>query len=224
MGPGEFSDDKAQATSYRGEIAAHCNITERLSEEFSEEAPCPVVVPCSAQARLCDCKKEMQQMVTKSRDLPNQTDSEDHLTKAKRWLERNKAERLEKKSKVDSRPILSDIQNQIEPDENLTAAKRWFEQNKAERLETKKASAPYILRLDEIASNASLKRTIDHEVDKFGKYWETLRNRREFQSSLRRAASFTKMKLGEMEEPANIKVTWKMGKEAVILGIEGVRG
>jgi len=32
------------------------------------------------------------------------------------------------------------------------------------------------------------------------------------------------MKRGEREEPANIKVTWKMGKDVVILGIEGMYG
>jgi len=267
--PGKLSDDKAQATTYRGESECHCDIIEKPSEEqvraasteaplkrhsnqsssrlrhkhvevnlndseievedaLPEEAPRPVVVPRSEQARLCDCKEEMLQMVAKSRDLdvPNQTNSEEHLAKAKRWLERNKAERLEKKSKVDSRPRLPDIQNQTEPEENLTAAKRWFEQNKAERLEKKKASPPIILKLDELVSHASLKRTIDDEVDKFGKYWEALRNRREFQSILRKAisSSLTNIKRGEREEPANIQVSWKVGKEVWILGIEGMYG
>merc|ERR1712137_1042054 len=42
----------------------------------------------------------LQEAMAQSRDvdISDQTETEDHLTKAKRWLERNKAERLEKKA------------------------------------------------------------------------------------------------------------------------------
>merc|ERR1712007_97484 len=183
-----------------------------------------------------DRKEEMQQTLPKLRelDVPNQMEPEDHLTRAKRWLERNKAERsgMEKSfpgEKVDSRPRFFDVSTQAEPEESLSDAKRWLEENKAERLRKKKASPPIMLRFNEVPSHASLKRTIDHEVDKFAKYWEALRNQRELQSSLRWAgsSSFPKMKRGGWEEPADMKVTWKVRNEASILltlGIEHMHG
>jgi len=190
----------------------------------------------SNRAGLRDRKEEIQQTVPKSRelDVPNQMEPEDHLTRAKRWLERNKAERLgaEKSfpgERVDSRPRLSEVPTQAEPEESLTDAKRWLEENKAERLRKKKASPPIMLKFNEVPSHASLKRSIDHEVDKFAKYWEALRNQRELQSSLRWAgsSSFPKMKRGGWEEPANMKVTWEVRNEAAILwtlGIEHMHG
>lgn len=189
----------------------------------------------SNRAGLRDHKEEMQ-IVPKSRelDVPNQREPEDHLTRAKRWLERNRAERLgaEKSfpgERVDSRPRLSEVPTQAEPEESLTDAKRWLEENKAERLRKKKASPPIILKFNEVPSHASLKRSIDHEVDKFAKYWQALRNQRELQSSLRWAdsSSFPKMKRGGWEEPANMKVTWEVRNEAAILwtlGIEHMHG
>lgn len=189
------------------------------------------VYQSSNRPGLRDRKEEMQQTVPKSRelDVPNQMDPEDHLTRAKRWLERNKAERLgaEKSfpgERVDSRPRLSDVPTQAEPEESLTDAKRWLEENKAERLRKNKSSPPIILKFNEVPSHASLKRTIDQEIDKFAKYWEALRNQRELQSSLRWAgsSSFPKMKRGGWEEPANMKVAWEVRNEAAILWTFGV--
>lgn len=192
----------------------------------------------STRAGLRDRKEEMQQTVPKSRelDVPNQMEPEDHLTRAKRWLECNKAERERLGAetsfpgeRVDSRPRLSEVPTQAEPEESLTDAKRWLEENKAERLRKKKAPPPIMLKFNEVPSHASLKRSIDHEVDKFAKYWEALRNQRELQSSLRWAgsSSFPKMKRGGWEEPANMKVTWEVRNEAATLwklGIEHMHG
>jgi len=115
-------------------------------EWLPDEVPSAVVVPQCEQVTLQDGKERIQETLTKSGnlDVPDQTELEDHLTMAKRWLEWNKAERIQSEQATlqDGKEQIRNlhVSDQTELEDHLIEAKRWLERNKAERIQNKQAT------------------------------------------------------------------------------------
>merc|ERR1712137_385004 len=144
------------------------------SDTETEEMLPDAVVPGCEPTILQDGKEQMQETVSKSGeetlpksgDASHQTELEDHIAKAKRWLKQNQAARIQKKlassaDKFEGQAPLNDTVNpEITPPlKQLSKSQRWLEENKAARIQKKVASS--VEKLDE---HTLQKRHVDPEV------------------------------------------------------------
>jgi len=125
------------------------------------------------QATLQDGKEEIQETLSKSGSFEvfDQTELEDHLTEAKRWLERNKAERIKAErmqKKIafsaqqfnDQAPLNHTVNTKVASSlTQLNEPQTWLERNEAAHVQKKTASS--VGKLDE---QTPLKHTVDPEV------------------------------------------------------------
>lgn len=118
------------------------------TETDDDEVASAVVVPQCEQTTFQDGKEQIQEALSKSGnlDVPHQTEFKHHLTMAKRWLESNKAGRVQSEQatlrhgKEQIRNL--DVSDQAEFKDHLIEAKRWFERNKVERVQNEQATLP----------------------------------------------------------------------------------
>jgi len=238
-------------------------------EWLPDEVPSAVAVPRCEQTILQDGAQQMQKTVmqkTVSRDTvrsavlvkeqmretvaSDQTEVEDHIVKARRWLERNKAARIQEK-------IASSADHIVNPEvappwEELSKSQRWLEQNKAARIQKKMASpgekfdehtlqkhhvdpevATWLKHLHKSLGLVSICQrrnisTLATTNNKLEKTFEKVRNYRELRPGLwQDSCSRAKLKRGNWKSQADVKAAQIARKEAAILltsGIERVYG